>query len=651
VTDLHPDLDTLRAFARGQLDEPELVAIQRHLDGCDQCCTVLDRPDIEDTFVNRVRVAGGTRPDTPNGNSPPATQDTPRASGLPAVPGYEVLEEIGRGGMGVVYKARQVGLNRLVALKVLLAGPHASLEHLARFRAEAEAVARVQHPNIVQIYEVGKHGELAFLALEFVPGGSLETRLNGQPLPAREAARLAEGIARGVHAAHQQGIAHRDLKPANVLLAEDGTPRVTDFGLAKRLDVDTGLTRSWAVMGTPSYMAPEQARGQSRDAGVPADVYSLGACLYEMLTGRPPFQGASGSETLLQVLSNDPVPVQRLVPGVPRDLETICHRCLRKDPVQRYANCQELGDDLRRWLAGEPIRARPLGLAERMVRWLRRRPFVPAAALIALAATIWAIQGYLSNPERVREKARRDHARGLPVTLVGETGPPIGFRWAEGEASTFVSSARDKPFHVSTVSTALIELWEKPHSAYSFRADIHHENNPGGGEIGLYLGARRPDPPVSRLCCYVISFADCGRNVNRFRNQAGQAGSRVHIDFFYFPSGPGMARFPGGHQRISDGLFFVPPLDFTPTPWRTIEVHVSAEGIDAWWTGEDGEARRVAWIPRKDLAFYAAQMKGMKAEIGACTFDPQEPGAFGLYVRNGAASFRNVVLGPLEAGR
>jgi WD40 repeat protein/predicted Ser/Thr protein kinase len=302
--------------------------------------------------------------------------------GSPVLPGYEVLGELGRGGMGVVYKAREVSLGRLVALKMILAGGSAGPRQLARFRAEVEAVARLQHPNLVQIYSVGEDDGRPYFAMEFVHGGSLEGRTAGRPQPPRQAAALVETLSRAMDAVHRAGIVHRDLKPANVLLTEDGTPKITDFGLAKRLDVERGPTITGDVVGTPCYMAPEQAAGKTRQIGPATDVYALGAILYELLTGRPPFECASAWETIQRVLSHDPVPPRLLQFGVPRDLETICLKCLQKEPHKRYASAEALADDLRRFLAGEPIRARPAGRWERLVKWARRRP--AAAALLAV---------------------------------------------------------------------------------------------------------------------------------------------------------------------------------------------------------------------------------------------------------------------------
>jgi tetratricopeptide (TPR) repeat protein len=344
---------------------------------------------------------------------PPSPAQREAAAPGPVVPGYEILGELGRGGMGVVYQARHLKLNRVVALKMVLAGGHAGPDDLTRFLAEAEAVAALQHPHIVQLHDFGEHDGLPFFTLEFVPGGSLAGKLNGTPLPPQEAARVVEQLARAVQYAHGKGIVHRDLKPANVLLTEGGTPKVTDFGLAKRIEVGTGLTATGAILGTPSYMAPEQAGGHGKRVGPAADVYALGAILYECLTGRPPFKAATLAETLLQVLSEEPVSVRQLQPGVVADLETICHRCLQKEPARRYASAAELADDLRRFQAGEPIRARPVGSAERAWRWCRRNPAV-AGLLGAVAATLLLGAGvatYFAIQARVEAGLARDNER------------------------------------------------------------------------------------------------------------------------------------------------------------------------------------------------------------------------------------------------
>jgi WD40 repeat protein/thiol-disulfide isomerase/thioredoxin len=344
----------------------------------------------------------------------------------PVVAGYDILEVLGRGGMGVVYKAQQTGLNRLVALKMILAGAHAGPEELARFRTEAESVARLQHPNIVLIHAIGEQNGLPYFALEFVEGGSLQKKLNSTPQEPREAARLVETLARAVHAAHQRGIIHRDLKPANVLLAPDGTPKIADFGLAKQLDDDSAQTRTGQVLGTPSYMAPEQAAGRLKEVGARTDVYALGGILYEALTGRPPFKGATVRDTLEQVLSQEPVPPSRLQPKVPADLETICLKSLQKEGTRRYGTALDLAEDLRRFQDGEPIKARPTPAWERTWKWVRRRPALSAllaVSLLALLASVGAIVNAMHSArlnESLQEESRQRKEAGTQKDIADE---------------------------------------------------------------------------------------------------------------------------------------------------------------------------------------------------------------------------------------
>ncbi|MBM3979699.1 MAG: hypothetical protein FJ304_05345 [Planctomycetes bacterium] len=356
----------------------------------------------------------------------------------PLVPGYLIMHEVGRGGMGVVYKARQLSLNRLVALKMILSGVHAGPAERERFKREAEAVAALQNPNIVQIFDIGEANGHPYLALEFVDGGSLAQNLSGDPWDARRAAELVEALARTVQFAHDAGIVHRDLKPGNVLLASAGRkppdasraardssatlraltfdPKITDFGLAKRLDETLdgggGGTRTGAVMGTPSYIAPEQASGKTHDVGPLVDVYALGAILYELLTGRPPFRGETPLDTVLQVLHDDPVPPKRLHPLVPRDLETICLKCLSKSAAKRYASAAALADDLRRFINGEPIKARPLSAWGRGVKWARRHPALAVLLATTVVATVALVSVLSVAYFRVRDAvAAKEHER------------------------------------------------------------------------------------------------------------------------------------------------------------------------------------------------------------------------------------------------
>ena len=294
--------------------------------------------------------------------------------------------------MGVVYKARQIRLNRLCALKMILPGEHTGAEFRARFLAEAETIARLRHPNIVQIYGLGDHDGRPYFEMEYIEGGSLARRLDGTPWAPEPAARMVAVLARAIGDAHRLGIVHRDLKPANVLLMDDETPKVVDFGLAKTLEADSNLTQSGVFFGTPSYAAPEQVEGLTKTVGPAADIYALGAIFYHMLTGRPPFQAATVLQTLEQVKTADPVPPSRLQPGLPRDAETICLKCLQKDPQRRYADAAALAEDLDRFLAGRAILARPTGAAEHLRKWIRRRP---AVALLSAAVVAVTVLGFI----------------------------------------------------------------------------------------------------------------------------------------------------------------------------------------------------------------------------------------------------------------
>jgi tetratricopeptide (TPR) repeat protein len=404
-----------------------------------------------------------TRLDEPGGPLPPTPADGPTGPdnhGFPAIAGHEILEELGHGGMGVVYKAVQKGLNRIVALKVSRNAHHAGAEERTRFRAEAEAVARLHHANIVQIYEIGEHQGLPFFSLEFCPGGSLAETLerSDSTLSGAEAAGLIETLARALHVAHVGQVIHRDLKPANILFDGNGIPRITDFGLAKRLDV-AHQTQNGAVLGTPCYMAPEQARGEVGRIGPATDVFALSAILYEVLTGRPPFKGDNAIDTLLQVRNDDPVPPRRLQPKVPLDLQTICLKGLQKDPARRYATAEEMADDLRRFLNREPIRARQISSLTRAIKWARRNPWIAGATAACLAAVTAGV-GFLvvallytrTAADLAEAKTRNLERENTELIRQREIDDSIRDRWDRGkEAEVAGDLARD---HKEVVTAA-----------------------------------------------------------------------------------------------------------------------------------------------------------------------------------------------------
>jgi tetratricopeptide (TPR) repeat protein/tRNA A-37 threonylcarbamoyl transferase component Bud32 len=443
---LCPEEIVLEKYRLGELPDDERERVVAHVDGCPDCQAKLDR--ITGLFAAAGAAAGLVLPPPP-------------------VPGYEILGELGRGGMGVVYKARQVALNRLVALKMILAGHHAAPEQRDRFRREGEAAARVHHPNIVQIYDIGEADGLPYCSLEYVDGGTLAQQAAGRPQPPRQAAELIEVVARADHYAHVRGVIHRDLKPSNILLTASGVPKIADFGLAKLFALETGeqgaeaQARSVAVGGTPAYMAPEQCAplppGQT--IGPAADVYALGVILYELLTGRPPLLGKTLAETFELVRYQEPVPVRRLQPEVPRDLETICHTCLAKEPGKRYRTAEALADDLRRFLDGLPIEARRSSALERGVKWARRRPgFAALLALVVAAALILVPREVMLRLEaqeqqriqtRLRQEAesQREAAREVAhLVLVKSAQDALDhWRWEDARGRFALAIANDRP--------------------------------------------------------------------------------------------------------------------------------------------------------------------------------------------------------------
>jgi WD40 repeat protein len=401
-----PSRPELEEFLTDGLHDDGQSRVLAHLESCSDCQQILE--GLTAGPVGDVR--------RPRADDLPAGSDGDGPGPLGSrIGNYTVIRELGHGGMGVVYLAEQANLKRLVALKVIRHGINATPEEVARFCDEAEAVARLQHPNIVQIHEVGGHDGVYYLALEYVEGGSLDQHLAGTPQEPVVAARLIETLARAIHHAHRRGILHRDLKPANILMSgESAVAKVTDFGLAKRLEPGDARTQSGLILGTPSYIAPEQASGKSGEVGPSVDIYGLGAILYEMLTGRPPFKGATALSTLEQVVSQEPVAPSRFHRQIPRDLETICLKCLEKQPGRRYPTAEGLADDLHRFLSGRPILARPIGAWGRAWKWARRRPIeacltaaVLAVAAIGLAGIVWQWRNALAQRDTARQELYR----------------------------------------------------------------------------------------------------------------------------------------------------------------------------------------------------------------------------------------------------
>ncbi len=426
-----PSVNHLRRLLADELTVAEEEMLDEHLVRCVPCREAMEAltvsepiatagPALEPEMLHRLKTVAESLVQICDDRD--ITTGGPRH--LPSVPGYEILGELGRGGMGVVYRARQVGLNRIVALKMILGGAFATAKSLDRFRAEALAVGRLQHPNIVQIFETGEAEGLPYFSQEFVEGGTLAAQLDGTTMPARQAAELCERLARAVQFAHERGVVHRDLKPANVLLTVDGAPKIADFGLAKNFEEHAGAemptTESGQVLGTPRYMAPEQlsrsSPGSRHPVGPACDVYALGVILYELLTGQPLFTGDTPLDVLVRVLHDDPRPTRVHRAGIPRDLETICLKCLAKTPAGRYASASGLAEDLHRFLVGEPIRARPPSALDRSAKFVRRHlALVVAAAVVVAVLTSGMVATGLTA-------LRESRLRGLADNSAREAG-------------------------------------------------------------------------------------------------------------------------------------------------------------------------------------------------------------------------------------
>lgn len=463
----HPGDEALRALSLGQLTEIELAHVSAHLSDCPSCCRRIDQLATDDRLLARLqqraadqetvlvtpaqrraavralRLAHEARSTTQE-REPDAVPVI-----LPAptqVGDYDILAEVGRGGMGVVYKARHRGLHRLAALKMVLAGEFASSVQELRFRLEAELAARMHHPNIVQVYEIGNYQGRPFLVLEWIEGGSLANRLDGKPWPPGEAAALIETLARAIDVAHGEGVVHRDLKPANVLLAAGGlarpgakppaasVPKITDFGLAQTIEGGPAMTQSGILVGTPEYMAPEQASGKRALVGPATDIYALGVILYQLITGQLPFQGDSTLELLRAVTSDEPTRPRRLWSRLPHDLETICLKCLAKESHRRYTSAEALAEDLHRFLVGEPVQARPAGRLERVGKWARRRPTLAALLLVTVLGAAGIVWKYLDAEQQriialgkeqdaLREADKANKARDFLVSIFQFSDP------------------------------------------------------------------------------------------------------------------------------------------------------------------------------------------------------------------------------------
>ncbi len=601
-----------------------------------------------------------------------ATVTADRAEGRTTAPGgpvlvgralrfgnYELHEELGRGGMGVVFRAVQAVAGREVAVKVLLGGAAGEALHGGRFAAEVSALAQLRHPNIVTVYEVGEVNGSAFFSMEYAPNGSLAGRLKDGPLPLAEAAELVRQLAEATEAAHQLGVLHRDIKPGNVLLAADGEPKLSDFGLAKWVNRDDALTASGAVMGTPAYMPPEQARG-AKGVGPTVDIYALGATLYECLTGRPPFRGLDAYIVMQRVLTQEPDAPRTVRPEIPADLEAVCLKCLDKDPTKRYASARDLAADLARWRAGESTVARPLTRRQRIWRRARKRwKLLAAALMLALGGGGTAFGIAWMDPERRVERAMRSGDR---VELIGPSGPPKWSRWVIAGESNAAESG--KVYEISTHDIALLELVPRTHHPhYRITAELRptvsfHANS----WSGLYFAHNKnTNPDVTDGFVERMMLIKHHQDLLTYKRQRPN-GDPVELQDAVVIHQDGKTRVetvsPRGVHYFDD-----PMLDMVPA-WRAIEVNVSPDSIRVTWRDPDGRWQPVG-IPqanqppiesilvddlRRDTDQFTNNLDTFVPGLVLRKLDYQPQGAIGLFVCRARVSCRNIVYEPLHRG-
>ena len=593
-----PSEAILQAFHRGELPEAFLEELAEHLKSCPKCKARNAGQDrmlkpIADAFplTNPVAVtdeyppipreeplqqagAEGTNlkgPELPPQELPPQElppqelppQELPPQELLPGKPslrGYELLEPLGRGGMGIVFKARQVALNRVVAVKMTSWGFLSPSEDRARFRNEAEAAAQLQHPNLVQIHEIGEQDGELYLALEYVGGGTLEAWLANQPQPPRRAAELLETLARAIHYAHERNIIHRDLKPSNILLVADVqgdkpcqplVPKIADFGLAKQMGRDLQLTQTGAVAGTPYYMAPEQAVGKKALFGPTMDIYSLGVILYQMLTGYVPFKGGGFHRTAAPPREPRSGTATAAAPDIPRDLQTICQKCLEKEPCKRYPTARDLADDLRRFLDGEPIKARPTPWWEHLWRRARKRPAIVTlvtAVLVTAAAGALGILGQWHNAIGERLRADQERQQALVARDAAETNlyfsriSQARLEWRPNNnidgVRALLDACRPRPGERDRRG------WEWSYLNSLLHADLQTLRSQSPGSVTAV--AYSPDGRV--LASAVGDYYSGGRGGSRVPNA---------IILWDAVTGEQQAVLPG-HTRLIDGLAFSP---------------------------------------------------------------------------------------------
>jgi serine/threonine protein kinase len=593
---------------------------------------------------------------------------------------YEILEEVSRGGMGIVFKARQRGLGRLVALKMILAGQHASPIEIQRFLHESENASLLDHPNIVPVYTVGEFHGQRYFTMKLIEGGNLNEHLPRLSQDLKAGVRVLVTAARAVHYAHQRGVLHRDLKPANVLLDKNDQPHITDFGLAKRIPVRANLdgpnieagyvapeqiaqrdgrlttldedspgqaTTLSAIAGTPSYMPPEQAGPQRGGLTTAADVYSLGAILYKMLTGQPPFRGDSWQATLEQVRENQPPSPSSLKPRVSRDLEAICLKCLCKRPEGRYASAQALAEDLERWTKGQPVEARPRSWPSRLAWTLYRHAVLCVFMAIAgFAAGLAFMACYWFDPDRPLKQLERKLARGEKVALIAETGPPKWYKGLPFDRPFVVYNNPDNPFSISSLHNGYVGLMPTPPlDRYRFSAEVRHDGglNTPRSETGIFFGYMAWGKGFA-WC--ELSFADQGDFPPPLPAQAGNPAvesGRLYLNCVSVDGPQAKNRRDIVHPSVSQDFTPVAQMPNNPVRFRQLAVDVTPEFLTVWW--ERNRLAIVSWNELEEPWKNRHFPHGAVSDLTPLTVHPQ--GALGVFVIKGESSFRNVILEPL----
>jgi hypothetical protein len=611
---------------------------------CETCRRAAPTPD---SGLDRPPALRPTRPAEPDLLAP-----TLRVGRIdlppPELPGFDIRDTLGGGGMGVVYLAREEAADRLVALKLVRSACDPAARD--RFRVEVRAMARLDHPNVVRVFAVELAAAEPYFTMEYIDGPGLDRRLLADgPLPVAEAARVMEQVARAVQHAHEHGVIHRDLKPGNVVVGSDGTAKVTDFGLAKRIDAADGLTVADAVLGTPGFMAPEQSAGPAGAVGPAADVYGLGSTLYALLTGRPPFVGSDPVDVAVRVRSQPPTPPRDLRPEIPPELEAVVLKCLAKDPADRYESAAAVADDLTRWRKGERTAARPRSRLWRVAAAVRRRRLTAAAGLVPLAL-LFALPG--GGPPRADTgdqdpvtAIRRALAAGRPVKLQTEVGWPQYHRWAVGTGEIIAVAGGE--FTFQSRNYAFLELCPDPGvDRYKVSAEIRHLNSlaavnlwpvSDNHRVGLYFGYdSRPGPDGAQVCTFsTLEFSDHQANPGRLVRKAV-----LHEDFVLVD--PPFAIRSGDRTAIAKA-----PYDKAvslPGPWRRIEVAIGPNRMDVTYDGQRFGSRDAAGLRSRTTALQLA-VNGLARGVQLPDWSSRRP--FGVWVFGSRVAVRNVVVTPL----